>query len=82
MGVTGTTQVARSFNSRTDDNLLRFPGQAEGLTRLDRIGLLTLLGAFVIFSGIVQFRGALYPARRIGDWSVFARAAWAMPHSR
>jgi hypothetical protein len=43
-----TTQIADPANWRADD-AVRLPKQAEALTRLDRIGLLTLLVAFVVF---------------------------------
>jgi alpha-1,2-mannosyltransferase len=80
MGVTGTTHLAYSSDSRASEGTatsVRFPEQPRELTRLDRIGLLVLLVAFVVFSGVVQFRCALAPSRRLGDWNVFARAAWA-----
>jgi hypothetical protein len=44
-----TTQIADPANWRADDDAVRLPEQAEALTRLDRIGLLTLLVAFVVF---------------------------------
>jgi len=48
----------------------------ERLGRLDRISLASLAIAFLVFGGLVQIRSALLP-RRLGDWNVFARAAWA-----
>ena len=77
MGVTGTTQIAYPSSSRADDEFVCFPQRAERLTRFDRVGLTMLLVTFVVFSGLVQFRSALFPTRRLGDWGVFARAAWA-----
>ncbi|HWB09308.1 MAG TPA: glycosyltransferase family 87 protein [Pirellulales bacterium] len=78
MGVTGKTHLAYSSSSHAREaRSIRFPEQPRGLTRLDRVGLVTLLVAFVVFSGVVQFRCALWPNRRLGDWNVFARAAWA-----
>jgi alpha-1,2-mannosyltransferase len=48
----------------------------EPLNRFDRLGLLVLVVVFIVFGGIVQTRSAFLP-RRLGDWNVFARAAWA-----
>jgi hypothetical protein len=75
MEVTGTMQAAYS-RARDGASFPPFPEQPKKLTRLDRFGLLTLFIAFIVFAGVVQVRGALLN-RRVGDWNVFARAAWA-----
>lgn len=79
MSVTGKTQTAYSSELPATPALsvVRFGEPPDQLNRFDRVGLTALAAAFVIFSGLVQFRSALYPPRRLGDWNVFARAAWA-----
>jgi len=54
-------------------NLPCFPS----LSRWERIGLGALLATVVAFSALVLFRSTMLP-RRMGDWNVFTRAAWAV----
>jgi alpha-1,2-mannosyltransferase len=79
MSVTGMTQTAYSSDSPSDNGplVVRIGEQPDRLNRFDRVGLVVLAAVFVLFSGLVQYRSALYPPRRLGDWNVFARAAWA-----
>lgn len=79
MSVTGTTQLAQSSGLPPARQLSIAPylPSGETLNRFDRLGLWILAAVFVLFCGLVQFRSALFPTRRLGDWNVFARAAWA-----
>ena len=47
------------------------------LSWLEKAGVAALLASVVVFAGIVQIRSA-FLARRMGDWNVFTRAAWAV----
>ena len=47
------------------------------LTRWERVGLWLFFTVIAGFSAVVLLRSALLP-RRMGDWNVFARAAWAV----
>lgn len=79
MSARGSRQPAQSPDSRSngEPTVVAIIEPPERLTRLDRVSLALLAIAFVLFSGLVQFRSALCPPRRLGDWNVFARAAWA-----
>lgn len=60
--------VASSTNSSENDSRL---------SRLEKAGIVALFASFVVFAGMVQLRSAFLP-RRMGDWNVFTRAAWAV----
>jgi hypothetical protein len=47
------------------------------LARWERVGLIGLLVVFVAFGGVVELRGALLK-RRMTDFGVYVRAAWAV----
>jgi alpha-1,2-mannosyltransferase len=79
MSVTGTTQLAQpsGLSPAGQLSIVAHRECGETVNRFDRAGLMVLATVFVLFVGLVQFRSALYPPRRLGDWNVFARAAWA-----
>ena len=54
-------------------NSLRFPK----LSHWERVGLWLFFTVLAGFSALVLLRSALLP-RRMGDWNVFTRAAWAV----
>jgi hypothetical protein len=48
-----------------------------GLSRWEQTALAAFFAAIVVLGGVALWRSAFLP-RRMGDWNVFARAAWAI----
>ena len=78
MSADGTPRQQRLLNVTKEEPTAAFlPLPPERLRWYDRVVLAALAASFLLFSALVLTRSALLD-RRLGDWNVFTRAAWAI----